>query len=49
MIVRGGVEESDTGREAALLREVREETAGDTDIVCVLHGMEHAHGGEECF
>ncbi|MGW7304010.1 NUDIX domain-containing protein [Streptomyces sp. NPDC054835] len=41
VIVGGGVEESDATREEALLREVREEIAGDAEIVCLLHEMEN--------
>ncbi|MET8828941.1 NUDIX domain-containing protein [Streptomyces sp. NPDC004610] len=36
----GGVEESDTSREAALHREIHEEIAGRADIVRLLHTME---------
>ncbi len=48
-IVGGGVEESDATREEALLREVREEIAGDAEIVRLLHEMENAKGEKECF
>ncbi|MGW6688545.1 NUDIX hydrolase [Streptomyces sp. NPDC054961] len=36
----GGVEESDESREAALHREIREEIAGEADIVRLLYTME---------
>lgn len=49
VIVGGGVEESDATREGALLREVREEIAGDAEIVRLLHEMENAKGEKECF
>ncbi|MFD9602879.1 NUDIX domain-containing protein [Streptomyces sp. NPDC059970] len=49
VIVGGGVEESDPSHEAALLREVREEIAGDATIVRLLHKMENAKGEPEYF
>ncbi|MGW6393076.1 NUDIX hydrolase [Streptomyces sp. NPDC055103] len=49
VIVGGGVEESDAIREEALLREVREEIAGDAEIVRLLHEMENAKGEKEFF
>ncbi|MFB7591961.1 NUDIX domain-containing protein [Streptomyces sp. NPDC056169] len=49
VIVGGGVEESDVTREDALLREVREEIAGDAEIVRLFHEMENAKGEEEFF
>ncbi|MGW1520465.1 NUDIX hydrolase [Streptomyces sp. NPDC002287] len=49
VIVGGGVEESDATREEALLREVREEIAGDAEIVRLLHEMENAKGEKEFF
>ncbi|MEU3407677.1 NUDIX domain-containing protein [Streptomyces sp. NPDC006670] len=49
VIVGGGVEESDATREEALLREVREEIAGDAEIVRLLHEMENAKGEKEWF
>ncbi|MGK4582352.1 NUDIX hydrolase [Kitasatospora sp. HPMI-4] len=49
VIVGGGVEESDATREDALLREVREEIAGDAEIVRLLHEMENAKGEKEFF
>ncbi|MER6216684.1 NUDIX domain-containing protein [Streptomyces sp. NPDC001674] len=49
VIVGGGVEEGDATREEALLREVREEIAGDAEIVRLLHEMENAKGEKEFF
>ncbi|MFF7780300.1 NUDIX domain-containing protein [Streptomyces tanashiensis] len=49
VIVGGGVEESDASREDALLREVREEIAGDAEIVRLLYEMENAKGEKEFF
>ncbi|MFF3842798.1 NUDIX domain-containing protein [Streptomyces sp. NPDC001930] len=49
VIVGGGVEENDATREEALLREVREEIAGDAEIVRLLHEMENAKGEKEFF
>ncbi|MFI6417145.1 NUDIX domain-containing protein [Streptomyces sp. NPDC050842] len=49
VIVGGGVEESDATREGALLREVREEIAGDAEIVRLLHEMENGKGEKEFF
>ncbi|MEU6164852.1 NUDIX hydrolase [Streptomyces tanashiensis] len=49
VIVGGGVEETDATREDALLREVREEIAGDGEIIRLLHEMENAKGEKEYF
>lgn len=49
VIVGGGVEESDATREDALLREIREEVAGDAEIVRLLHEMENTKGENEFF
>lgn len=49
MIVGGGVEDSDANREAALLREVREEIAGEAEIVRLLHQFVNASGETEFF
>ncbi|MFD7626553.1 NUDIX domain-containing protein [Streptomyces sp. NPDC059851] len=49
VIVGGGVEETDATREDALLREVREEIAGDAEIIRLLHEMENAKGEKELF
>lgn len=49
VIVGGGVEESDATLEEALLREVREEIAGDAEIVRLLHETENAKGEKESF
>ncbi|MEU3423106.1 NUDIX hydrolase [Streptomyces murinus] len=40
VIVGGKVEPSDAGPEAALLREVREEIAGEAEILSLLHTLE---------
>ncbi|MCX4986628.1 NUDIX domain-containing protein [Streptomyces sp. NBC_00572] len=44
VIVGGGVEETDATREDALLREVREEIAGDAEIIRLLHETENTKG-----
>ncbi|MFD3563435.1 NUDIX domain-containing protein [Streptomyces sp. NPDC058686] len=49
VIVGGGVEESDASREAALLREIREEIAGEAQIVRPLHQLKNAKGEVEYF
>ncbi|MFI9156557.1 NUDIX hydrolase [Kitasatospora aureofaciens] len=42
VIVGGKIEPTDAGPEEALLREVREEIAGETEIVSLLHTIETA-------
>ncbi|MFI9047345.1 NUDIX domain-containing protein [Streptomyces sp. NPDC053427] len=49
VIVGGGVEDSDATREDALLREVREEIAGEAEIVHLLHQLENPKGEPEYF
>ena len=49
VIVGGGVEKTDTDREAALLREIHEEIAGDAEIVRLLHQVENPQGEIEYF
>ncbi|NUP19907.1 MAG: NUDIX domain-containing protein [Streptomyces sp.] len=49
VIVGGGVEDSDATRENALLREVREEIAGEAEIVRLLHRSTNASGETEYF
>lgn len=49
VIVGGGVEAIDATREEALLREVREEIAGDAEIVRLLHETENTKGEKEFF
>ncbi|MFF3542012.1 NUDIX domain-containing protein [Streptomyces platensis] len=49
VIVGGGVEDSDASREDALLREVREEIAGEAEIVRLLHQLENPKGETEYF
>ncbi|MFF1344327.1 NUDIX domain-containing protein [Streptomyces sp. NPDC058290] len=49
VIVGGGVEVSDASREDALLREVREEVAGEARIVRLLHQLENSKGETELF
>ncbi|MFD0623542.1 NUDIX domain-containing protein [Streptomyces sanglieri] len=44
VIVGGGIEDSDTSQEAALLREIREEIAGDAEIVRLLHEIKNPKG-----
>lgn len=49
VIIGGGVEDSDASREDALLREVREEIAGEAQIVRLLHQLENSKGETEYF
>ncbi|MEJ8653393.1 NUDIX domain-containing protein [Streptomyces sp. MS1.AVA.3] len=49
VIVGGGVEDSDATREDALLREVREEIAGEAEISRLLHQLENLKGETEYF
>ncbi|WP_030800542.1 NUDIX hydrolase [Streptomyces sp. NRRL S-337] len=49
VIIGGGVEDSDASREDALLREVREEIAGEAQIVRLLHQLENPEGETEYF
>ncbi|QIY59013.1 NUDIX domain-containing protein [Streptomyces sp. RPA4-5] len=49
VFVGGGVEDSDATREDALLREVREEIAGEAEIVRLLHQLENPMGETEYF
>ncbi|MFF4287478.1 NUDIX domain-containing protein [Streptomyces sp. NPDC001633] len=49
VIIGGGVEDSDASREDALLREVREEIAGEAQIVRLLHQLENPKGETEYF
>lgn len=49
MLVGGGVEDSDPSHEAALLREVREEIAGDAEIIAHLHDLTNHLGDVEHF
>ncbi|MEU2632081.1 NUDIX domain-containing protein [Kitasatospora sp. NPDC007106] len=46
VIVGGGVENTDTDREAALLREISEEIAGDAEILRLLHQLDNPKGGD---
>ncbi|MFK0297242.1 NUDIX domain-containing protein [Streptomyces sp. NPDC090442] len=49
VIIGGGVEDSDTSREDALLREIREEIAGEAQVECLLHQLENPKGETEYF
>ncbi|MCX4637144.1 NUDIX domain-containing protein [Streptomyces sp. RPA4-5] len=49
VIIGGGVEDSDATREDALLREVREEIAGEAEISRLLHQLENPKGETEYF
>ncbi|MEE1806717.1 NUDIX hydrolase [Streptomyces sp. BE133] len=49
VIVGGGVEDSDATHEEALLREIKEEIAGEADIVRLLHQLKNAKGETEYF
>ncbi|MFD0526088.1 NUDIX domain-containing protein [Kitasatospora arboriphila] len=49
VIVGGGVENTDTDREAALLREISEEIAGDAEILRLLHQLDNPKGETEYF
>ncbi|MFD0166328.1 NUDIX domain-containing protein [Streptomyces decoyicus] len=49
VIIGGGVEDSDATREDALLREVREEIAGEAEISRLLHQLENLKGETEYF
>lgn len=49
VIIGGGVEDSDASREDALLREIREEIAGEAEIVRLLHQLENPKGEVEYF
>lgn len=49
VVIGGGVEDSDASREDALLREVREEIAGEAQVVRLLHRLENPKGETEYF
>ncbi|MFI0218827.1 NUDIX hydrolase [Streptomyces lydicus] len=49
VIIGGGIEDSDATREDALLREIREEIAGEANIVRLLHQLENPKGESEYF
>ncbi|WP_405798742.1 NUDIX domain-containing protein [Streptomyces sp. NBC_01506] len=49
VVVGGGVEDSDATLEDGLLREVREEIAGEAEIVRLLHQLDNAKGETEYF
>ncbi|WP_405021141.1 NUDIX domain-containing protein [Kitasatospora sp. NBC_00070] len=49
VLVGGGVEDTDTSNEAALLREVREEIAGDAQVLRHLHQLTNPAGETEHF
>ncbi|MFI1205587.1 NUDIX domain-containing protein [Streptomyces sp. NPDC020883] len=49
VIIGGGVEASDASREDALLREIREEIAGEAEIVRLLHQLDNPKGEAEYF
>ncbi|MGX1760448.1 NUDIX hydrolase [Streptomyces lydicus] len=49
VIIGGGVEDSDATREDALLREVREEIAGEAEIGRLFHQFENPKGETEYF
>ncbi|MDR3084428.1 MAG: NUDIX domain-containing protein [Streptomyces sp.] len=49
VIIGGGVEAGDATREDALLREVREEIAGEAEIGRLLHQLENPKGETEYF
>ncbi|MGX1851125.1 NUDIX hydrolase [Streptomyces sp. NPDC055299] len=49
VIIGGGVEDTDASREDALLREVREEIAGEAEITRLLHQLENVQGETEYF
>jgi 8-oxo-dGTP pyrophosphatase MutT (NUDIX family) len=47
VLVGGGVEDSDPDHEAALLREIREEIAGEADILRLFHRTTNGSGETE--
>ncbi|MFJ1662435.1 NUDIX hydrolase [Streptomyces anthocyanicus] len=49
VVVGGGVEDSDASPEDALLREIREEIAGDADLVRPFHQLQNPAGEKEYF
>ncbi|MGI5262389.1 NUDIX domain-containing protein [Streptomyces angustmyceticus] len=49
MVIGGGVEDSDATHEDALLREVREEIAGEAEIVRLCHQLKNSKGETEHF
>ncbi|MEU7073020.1 NUDIX domain-containing protein [Streptomyces narbonensis] len=49
VVVGGGVEDTDVDHEAALLREIREEIAGEAEIVRPFHQLTNASGETEHF
>jgi 8-oxo-dGTP pyrophosphatase MutT (NUDIX family) len=49
VIVGGGVEDTDPDREAALLREIHEEVAGDARILRLLHHLQNDKDETEYF
>ncbi|QNE78984.1 NUDIX domain-containing protein [Streptomyces finlayi] len=49
VVVGGGVEETDANHEAALLREIREEIAGEAEIVRPFHQLKNPSGETEHF
>ncbi|MFD0369714.1 NUDIX domain-containing protein [Streptomyces sp. NPDC127114] len=49
VVVGGGVEDTDASHEAALLREIREEVAGEAEIVRLFHRLTNAAGETEHF
>ncbi|MFD0572493.1 NUDIX domain-containing protein [Kitasatospora gansuensis] len=49
VLVGGGVEDTDTSNEAALLREIREEIAGEAEVLRHLHELTNNAGETEHF
>ncbi|MGW6202073.1 NUDIX hydrolase [Streptomyces sp. NPDC055089] len=49
VVVGGGVEDTDASHEAALLREIREEIAGEAEIVRRFHQLKNPAGETEHF
>ncbi|MEU1798804.1 NUDIX hydrolase [Streptomyces californicus] len=49
VVVGGGVEDSDASPEDALLREIREEIAGDAELVRPFHQLQNPAGETEHF
>ncbi|MDW4916274.1 NUDIX domain-containing protein [Streptomyces californicus] len=49
VVVGGGVEDSDASPQDALLREIREEIAGDVDLVRPFHELQNPAGEKELF
>ncbi|WP_274036451.1 NUDIX domain-containing protein [Streptomyces sp. MMBL 11-1] len=49
VVVGGGVEDRDASPEDALLREIREEIAGDADLVRPFHELQNPAGEKEVF